>query len=75
MTSDTRSPKQIAVDVREKIAFLKYVSDFLDQLAKRSCGLGLKQTHYFVSMAAIDASENLVQLQHQLKLLSVSGAI
>jgi hypothetical protein len=68
MTPSRRTTSELADKLNDKIAFLKYAADMLNQFSRKSNVLGLKQTHYFVSMAALDASENLVQLQRQLSL-------
>lgn len=62
-TSDTKSatPEQI----QGRITFLHYISDFLNQFTGTAEKLELNQMAYFLSMAALEASDQLARLQKQ----------
>jgi hypothetical protein len=55
-------------DIDNRIAFLNYTSDMLKHSTKTSEGLKLRQVAYFLSMATIEAMDELAKLEIQREL-------
>ncbi len=52
---------------QQKIDFLRYISDLLIELANTSSIYNIRQVEYFLSMAAIEASDSLDEIKKQMK--------
>jgi hypothetical protein len=55
-------------DIDSRIAFLNYTSDLLKHSTKTSEALKLRQIAYFLSMATIEAMDQLAKLEVQREL-------
>jgi hypothetical protein len=67
MTEATQAPANTESDFHARMAFLNFSSDFLVQFTRKAEILKLSQMAYFLSMAAMEATETLRTMQAQLE--------
>jgi hypothetical protein len=75
MTVAPQTPAHPHSDIHAKIAFLNFSSDYLVQFTRHAEALKLNQLAYFLSMAAMDATETLRTLQAQPERTGAAAAV
>jgi hypothetical protein len=63
MKTMPQAPAEMPAEFPSRVAFLRYLSDFLAQFTRTAESHELHQVAYFLSMAALESADHLAKLQ------------